>query len=157
MELTSPAFRDGTRIPDRHAQIGRDVSPPLAWSGVPDSVGSFVLVVHDVNAPAGNGTDDTLHWLVWNIPATTRTLDAGRPAQASLSDGARQISVSGPYYRGPAGGRSGPVHHYLFELFAIDGTLDVAAVGASPPNTRSAVMSAMAGKVRAKGVLVGTH
>jgi phosphatidylethanolamine-binding protein (PEBP) family uncharacterized protein len=50
---------------------------------------------------------------------------------------------------------SGPVHHYLFELFALDTMLDVPAVGASPPNTRAAVVAAMAGHVRGKASYVG--
>ena len=44
------------------------MSPPLAWSGAPDGTASFVLIVHDVDAAIGNGTDDMLHWMVWNIP-----------------------------------------------------------------------------------------
>jgi Raf kinase inhibitor-like YbhB/YbcL family protein len=157
LTLSSSAFGDGETMPQRHAQPGRDVSPPLAWSGVPDSIASFVLVVHDVDAAAGNGTDDVLHWLVWNIPGTARGLTEGVPADAQLPDGARQISVSGPYFRGPAAPSSGPPHHYVFELFALDVMLDVPAVGASPAATRASVMSAMAGHVRGKGALVARY
>jgi Raf kinase inhibitor-like YbhB/YbcL family protein len=156
MSLSSPAFVDGGAIPAKHAQPGTEWSPPLAWSGVPDSVASFVLLVHDLDAATGNGTDDMLHWLAWNIPGTARALREGIPQGAEQPDGMRQVSVSGPYYRGPGAPASGPPHHYVFELFALDTRLEVPPVGAAPAATRAAVLAVMAGRVRGKGVLVGT-
>jgi Raf kinase inhibitor-like YbhB/YbcL family protein len=157
MTLTTTAFNDGAAIPVKNAQPGRDVSPALAWSGVPDSnVASFALIVHDVNAPIGNGTDDMLHWMVWNIPGSTRSLPEGIPHGPNLPDGARQISASGPYYRGPAAPSTGPAHHYVYELYALDAMLDVPAVGQSPPLTRAAIVAAMAGHIRGKAAMVGT-
>jgi Raf kinase inhibitor-like YbhB/YbcL family protein len=155
MTLTSAGFTDGAQLPVKFSQAGEEVSPPLAWSGVPDSSASFVLVVHDADAAAGNGTDDVLHWLVWNIPGTATSLPEHVPQGPQLADGARQISVSGPYYRGPAAPASGPVHHYLFELYALDVQLDIPPIGASPAATRAAVLAAMAGHVRGKAVTVG--
>ncbi|HEY6213970.1 MAG TPA: YbhB/YbcL family Raf kinase inhibitor-like protein, partial [Vicinamibacterales bacterium] len=128
---------------------------PLSWSGAPENTASFVLIVHDVDAAIGNGTDDMLHWMLWNIPGTATILPEHVPAGTELPDKTRQISATGPYYRGPGALESGPAHHYVFELFALDQTIDVAAVGASPPQTRAAVAAAMAGHVRGKGVLVG--
>lgn len=157
MTLTSPAFPSGGLIPDPHTQRGRDVSPPLAWSGAPDSVKSFVLLVHDADAAAGDGTDDLLHWLAWNIPATATGFPAGVPAGAQRPDGMRQVSVSGPYYRGPAAPATGPAHHYVFELYALDVPVNVAPTGMTPAATRAAVLAAMAGHVRGKGVLVGRY
>src|SRR5207247_7364825 len=79
-----------------------------------------------------------------------------RVASASqLSDGTRQISATGLNYRGPGALASGPSHHYVFELFALDTMLDVPAVGASPPQTRAAIVAAMAGHVRGKASCVG--
>ena len=156
MSLTSSGFADGAAIPAKYAQPGVESSPPLAWSGVPDSnVVSFALVVHDLDF-AGNNGDDLLQWLVWNIPPAARSLPEGVPQGPQLADGARQISVSGPYYRGPAAPATGPSHHYVFELDALDATIDVPPVGAAPAATRAAVMAAMNGHVRGKAVLVGT-
>jgi hypothetical protein len=157
MELTSPAFVDGARIPDRNAQAGHDVSPSLSWIGAPDSTASFVLIVHDLDAAIGNGTDDMLQWMVWNIPGSVHSLPEGVPQGGQIADGSRQISGTGPYYRGPAAPASGPVHHYAFELYALDVMLDIPAVGASPPATRAAVMAAMAMHVRGKAVTVGLY
>jgi len=155
MTLTSAAWADGGQIPVKYSQAGDQVSPPLAWSNVPDAAASFVLLVHDLDAAAGNGTDDILHWMLWNIPAAARSLPEGVPQGAQLQDGTRQISASGPYYRGPGAPAAGPAHHYAFELFALDAAVDVPAVGASPPQTRAAVVAAMAGHIRGKGVLLG--
>ncbi|MGH9143982.1 MAG: YbhB/YbcL family Raf kinase inhibitor-like protein [Vicinamibacterales bacterium] len=155
MTLTSSAWPDGGQIPAQYTQEGDDMSPPLAWSGAPASVASYVLIVHDVDASIGNGTDDLLHWLVWNIPATVTSLHERAPALSQLMDGTRQISATGPYYRGPGAPAAGPQHHYLFDLFALDTMLEVPAVGASPPATRAAVVVAMAGHVRGKASSVG--
>ncbi|MEP6781745.1 MAG: YbhB/YbcL family Raf kinase inhibitor-like protein [Gemmatimonadaceae bacterium] len=171
MTLTSSAFADGGVIPMKHAQQGRDVSPPLAWSGQPDSTRSFVLIMHDADAAIGDGNDDMLHWMVWNIPGSVSSLpegvnegpmDAMTPAPNGGARGAannlpRQISGTGPYYRGPAAPATGPSHHYVFELYALDANVNVAAVGLAVPATRAAVVAAMATHIRGKGVLVGLY
>lgn len=155
MTLTSTAWPDGGTIPKKYTQAGEQVSPPLAWSNVPDDAQSFVLIAHDLDAATGGGTDDVLHWMLWNIPGTARSLAEGIPQGPQLPDGTRQISISGPYYRGPGAPASGPPHHYVFELYAIDGPINVQAVGQSPAQTRAAVTAAMAGRVRGKAVYVG--
>jgi Raf kinase inhibitor-like YbhB/YbcL family protein len=176
MTLTSPAFADGGMIPTKHAQPGRDVSPALSWTGAPDSVASYVLLVHDADAAGGDGTDDVMHWLVWNIPGSATGLPEGVrqgpqvagvvPAPAAppgpgggggggLAAGIRQISVSGPYYRGPAAPNTGPAHHYVFELYALDANVNVQPVIQNAGLTRRLVMEAIENHVRGKGVLVG--
>jgi hypothetical protein len=155
MTLTTTAFADGGVIPTKYTQVGEEASPPLAWTGAPDSTSSFVLIVHDPNAATGNGLDDILHWMVWNIPGSSRSLPEDIPHGASVAGGARQISVSGPYFRGAAAPATGPAHHYVFELYALDTSIDVPAVGQSPAATRAAVVGAMSGHVRGKAVLVG--
>lgn len=156
MTLTSTALADGGAMPAKHAQSGAEASPPLAWSNVPDSTRSFVLIMHDLDAAVNPGTDDMLHWMVWNLPGSATSLPEGVPAGV-MPDSARQISASGPYYRGPGAPANGPAHHYVFELFALDTTIDVPATGQSPQATRAAVLAAMAGHVRGKGVLVATY
>ena len=116
-----------------------------------------VLLVHDADAAIGDGTDDLLHWMVWNIPGTATSLPEGVPQGAQATNGMRQISGSGPYYRGPAAPATGPAHHYVFELYALDAMVNVAPTGMSPPLTRREVMAAMASHIRGKGVLVGLY
>jgi Raf kinase inhibitor-like YbhB/YbcL family protein len=155
IKLSTTAWQDGGAIPPKFAQPGRDVSPPLSWSTAPEGTAGFVLIAHDIDGATGNGTDDVLHWLVWNIPKDATSLPEAIPQGPQRADGSRQISVSGPYYRGPAAPATGPAHHYVFEIFAVDTVIDVPSVGVQPGPTRTAVMAAMAGHVRGKGALVG--
>lgn len=154
MTLSTTAWSDGGMIPAKYSQLGGQVSPPLAWSNVPDGVTSFVIIAHDADQAVGQGTDTTLHWMVWNIPGSARSLDEGMP-QGNAAGAPRQISATGPYYRGVAALPTGVTHHYVFEIYALDGNIDVPAVGQSPALTRAAVEAAMAGKIRARGTLVG--
>lgn len=154
MTLASSAFAAGGQIPKPYTQAGGEQSPPLQWANVPDGVTSFVLIVHDPDVAIGSGADDTLHWLLWNIPAAQTRLAASFPHGPEVS-GIRQISATGPFYRGPGAPAAGSPHHYTFELYALDTTIDVPAVGASPAQTRVAVVSAMAGHVRGKAVCIG--
>jgi Raf kinase inhibitor-like YbhB/YbcL family protein len=155
MTLKTTAWTDGGSIAIKYTQAGEEVSPPLTWSNVPEGVVSFVLIAHDLDAAVGNGTDDLLHWLLWNIPGQATSLPEHVPTVPQLPDGTRQISATGPNYRGPGAAGAGPAHHYVFELFALDVVLDVPAVGASPLQTRAAVLAAMGGHVRGKAVCVG--
>ncbi len=158
MTLTTP-WPAGAEIPLKYTQAGDEVSPAISWDNAPDTTESFVLFVHDVTAPVGQGTDDLLHWMVWNIPAAARALPEGVPQGPQLPDGSRQISVSGPYYRGPAAPASGPAHLYMFELYALDATINVPAVsaqGVPVTQTRADVVEAMEGHIRGKAVAVGT-
>src|SRR5262249_59180545 len=80
MTLTSSAWPDGGRIPVKYTQAGDDAAPPLAWTGTPEGTASFVLVAHDVDAAIGPGTDDLLHWMLWNVPPTGTGLQEQLPA-----------------------------------------------------------------------------
>ncbi|HUR20103.1 MAG TPA: YbhB/YbcL family Raf kinase inhibitor-like protein [Vicinamibacterales bacterium] len=157
MTLTAP-WAPGAEIPLKHTQAGGEVSPALSWDNPPETVVSFALIVHDISAPVNPGTDDVLHWMVWNIPAASRGLPEGVARGSQLPDGMRQISVTGPNYRGPGALASGPPHVYVFELFALDSMIDVPALGptgATVPQIRAAVMTAMATHVRGKAVTAG--
>ena len=157
MSLETAAWKDGGLLPLRHAQMGDEVSPPLAWSNPPENTQSFVLIFHDIDATNADATSDTLLWMVWNIPGTSRSLPENVPHGPQLADGSRQISVSGPYYRGPAVPPAGPMHHYVFDLYALDSMIDVQPVGQTVAQTRSAIMAAMAGHVRGKASLFALY
>jgi len=157
MTLTAP-WAPGAEIPLKYTQAGGEVSPALSWNDPPETVVSFALIVHDVSAAVNPGTDDVLHWMVWNIPAASRGLPEGVPRGSQLPDGMRQISVTGPNYRGPGALASGPPHVYVFELFALDSMIDVPGLGptgATVPQIRAAVVAAMATHVRGKAVTAG--
>ena len=155
MMLATTGWADGGLVPAKYAQAGEEFSPPLTWSDPPDGTQSFLLVVHDIDATNIDGTLDTLHWMVWNIPATARALPEHVPQGPELPDGSKQISVTGPYYRGPAAPATGPEHHYVFDLYALDTKLDVPSVSVPVAPTRAAIAAGIVGHVRGKASLVG--
>ena len=130
------------------------MSPELSWRNVPPGTQSFVLHMRDPDVARNRSTEDQIHWLVWNIPGTATGLPEGVPEGADLPDGSRQISASGPVYRGPGARASGPRHHYTFEVYALDIPLDVQP-GADAWETRTRVFEAMDGHVLGKAVYVG--
>jgi hypothetical protein len=144
----------GPPIPAKYTQAGEQVSPPLTWTNTPPNTQSFVLHFHDPDVARNRTTDDQVHWLVWNIPATATGLPEGVPKGAELPDGSRQTSASGPVYRGPGAPATGPMHHYTFEIYALDTKLDVQPA-ADPFETRTNVMKAMQGHILGKAVYVG--
>ncbi len=70
IQLTSSEFADGQPIPARFTCTGDDLSPPLAWSGAPETTQSFALIMDDPDAPGGTW----VHWVVYNLPASTSSL-----------------------------------------------------------------------------------
>jgi Raf kinase inhibitor-like YbhB/YbcL family protein len=160
MILTISAWPDGGPIPAKHTQAGDQVSPALAWTNVPAGTRSFVINMLDPDVAIQRGTETQPHWIVWNVPATATGMPEGVQAGAELPDGSRQISASGPQYRGPGAAANGPRHHYTFEVYALDSQIDVMpSAGATPVaaaiETRAAVMRAMQGHVLGKAVYVG--
>lgn len=161
MVLSTTAFADGTVIPVRFSQAaegaapGEGTSPPLEWINVPEGTQSFVLHMQDLDVARQGTTETQVHWLVWNIPATATGLPEGVPRGSPMPDGAQQISVTGDVYRGPGAAASGPLHHYVFELYALDTVIDVDAVVDDAFATRRAVMDAIQGHIIGKAVYGG--
>jgi Raf kinase inhibitor-like YbhB/YbcL family protein len=160
MVLSTSAFADGDDIPVRFSQAapgaapGEGTSPALSWTNVPEGTRSFVLHMHDVDVARNRGTDTQVHWLVWNIPATETGLAEGLPRGAQLPNGAFQVSATGPVYRGPGAAASGPKHHYIFELYALDRLIQVTPSD-DPFATRVRVMEEIEGSVLGKAVYSG--
>lgn len=160
MTLTTTAWADGTQIPARYTQAGEQVSPALTWTNAPAATVSFVVHMLDPDVAINRGTETQVHWLVWSIPGTAKGLAEGIPQGAQLPDGSRQISATGPVYRGPGAPATGPLHHYTIEVYALDTMVDVQPATAAQPaaaavDTRTAVFKAMAGHVLGKAVYVG--
>jgi Raf kinase inhibitor-like YbhB/YbcL family protein len=153
LTLTTPAFADGGEIPKQYTQSDpQPVSPKLQWTNVPVGTVTFVLYMHDPDVAVQRKTDDVLHWLVLNIPGSTRELPEGVPPAAQSPDGMVQLKNQGGVvgYRGPGAPAAGPHHHYTFELFALDTKLDL-----GPDATRADVLKAIDGHILGKGVVVG--
>jgi Raf kinase inhibitor-like YbhB/YbcL family protein len=154
LTLTTTAFADGTQIPLKYTQAGEQVSPALTWTNIPEGTQSFVLHMRDPDVARNKTTEDQVHWLVWGIPGTATGLPEGVPKGEKLADGSQQISASGAVYRGPGAPATGPLHHYTFELFALDTKIDVAP-GADAWETRTKVYQAINGHILGKAVYVG--
>lgn len=148
-ELTSSAFQPGGEIPRKHTCDGADVSPALAWSDPPAGTASFALVCDDPDAPAGTW----VHWVLYEVPASSRQLPEGVPPEPILKDGSRQgtndFRKTG--YGGPCPPR-GSRHRYFFRLYALDTML-----GLAPGKTKAALLKAMEGHVKGEAELVGRY
>ena len=160
MTLTIPGFPDGNQIPVKFSQaapgvaVGEGTSPAIGWANVPAGTETFVVHMHDMDLARNKTTDDQVHWVVWNIPASAAGLPEGVPKGSQLADGSYQISATGPMYRGPGAGANGPFHHYMFELYALDTKLDVTPSG-DAFETRANVIKAIQGHILAKAVYGG--
>jgi hypothetical protein len=153
MEIRSSAFDPESRIPLRHTCDGEDLSPQLSWSGVPEGVESFVLIMDDPDAPPGTW----VHWLCYDLPGDVRELPEGLARSESLDGGGIQgmcwgvDSFSRVGYYGPCPPPGLP-HRYSFRLYALD-----AKLGLPPKATKKQVVEAMKGRVLAEAELVGLY
>jgi Raf kinase inhibitor-like YbhB/YbcL family protein len=152
LTLTSPAFGPNGAIPKKHTCEGDDVSPALAWSGVPAGAKSLALVMDDPDAPDPKAPRTTwVHWVVYDIPPTQAGLPEGA-GRSPLPTGARDgvNDWKRPGYGGPCP----PVgrHRYFHKLYALDTQL-----GELKNPTKATVENAMQGHVLEKTELVGTY
>lgn len=145
--MQTDAFPDGGIIPARYSGAGGNVQPGFTFSNAPDNTVSYAIIFHDLDVSIGGATGDVLHWIVWNIPAS-----AGGIPEGGVPSGAVQGTnlMGQTTYRGP-GAPPGPrYHHYVFELYALDTTLDLPSSASRPE-----LLEAMEGKIVAKAAYVG--
>jgi Raf kinase inhibitor-like YbhB/YbcL family protein len=150
LTLSSSAFAAGGQIPDAYTCEGKDVSPPLAWSGAPSATRSFAFIVDDPDAPDPAAPKMTwVHWVLYDLPASASALpEAVRPQSAGTREGLNDWKKTG--YGGPCppSGR----HRYFFKLYALD-----AVLGDLQRPTKAALEKAMQGHVLAQATLIGTY
>ena len=141
--ITSPAFKDGEKIPSKYTCDGENINPELNIEGIPEGTKSLVLIVDDPDAPMGN----FLHWLVFNIPPETKLIEENSiPQEAKLGkNDFGKTSYGGPC---PPYGQ----HRYYFKLYALDTVLDLEN-GA----TLNEVKSAMRNHILAEAELLGLY
>jgi len=148
-ELKSPAFMEGSPIPQKYTCDGPDASVPLRWTEPPAQTKKFALIADDPDAPVGTW----VHWVLYDLPGDSRELPEGVSTQEVLSGGAKQgmndFRTVG--YGGPCPPR-GMVHRYLFKLYALD-----QATGLSPKATKQQLLQAMKGHILAEVQLMGRY
>lgn len=152
LSLSSTAFKHLGAIPSRYTCDGEDVSPPLAWSGVPANAKSLVLVIDDPDAPDPRAPRMTwVHWLLYNIPPTATGLPENI-APKQLPKGT--LEGINDWKRTGYGGPCPPVgrHRYFHKLYALDTVLP----DLKHP-TKATLEGAMKGHVLAQAEIVGTY
>jgi Raf kinase inhibitor-like YbhB/YbcL family protein len=157
LALRSPDFENEGTIPTVHTAKrvgGKDLSPALAWSPVPEDTVQLLLVVEDPDAPTGS---PFVHGVALLEPSLTSlpqaALDAGNPAV-----GVRVLrSGMGRGYRGPGPIKGHGPHRYVFQLFALGRPVTAGRNGAALDSAKPRDVLAAAGEVLARGRLDGFY
>lgn len=152
MDLTSSAFPHLGAIPSAYTCEGQDISPPLAWSGLPEGTKSLVLIVDDPDAPDPSAPKMTwVHWVLYNIPATAAGLPEG-VISATIPAGAQE--GLNDWKRRGYGGPCPPIgrHRYFHKLYALDTLLPDLG-----PASKAQVEKAMHGHILERAELTGTY
>ena len=150
--ITSTAFSPNGDIPKRYTCDGQDVSPPLAWSALPEGTKSLVLIVDDPDAPDPAAPKMTwVHWVLYNISPDVAGLAEGIGA-SQLPKGTKE--GMNDWKRTGYGGPCPPIgrHRYFHKLYA----LDVVLPDLAKPN-KEALEKAMEGHIITQAELVGTY
>ncbi len=153
LTLSSTAFSQGAAIPRRHSGDGEDLSPPLAWSGVPPESLELVVIVDDPDAPT---REPWVHWVLYKIKPTEHGLAEAVHPKPSPPFPVGSLQAKNSWgsvgYRGPSPPRGHGVHRYFFRLYALDVSLPL-----TPGLEKAAVLIAMRGHVLAEAELLGTY
>ncbi len=152
LELLSDALDTNGAIDLRHTAYGNNLSPRLTWTPVAGA-GAYAIIVEDPDAPRET---PFVHWMIWNIPGDVDWLPEGIANSAGpvTPQGAVQgKNDNGSYgYFGPRPPAGAGVHHYHFQIFALDSPLTLHADA-----DLRALVGALQGRVIASGELVGTY
>ena len=148
IDLKSSVFSEGGNIPAEYTCDGKDMSPPLAWSGVPQNAQSLAIIADDPDAPIG----DWVHWVVYDLPSVVTGFPAHIPSVERLSMGGMQgrTDFGRIGYGGPCPPRG--IHRYFFKIYALDTFLN-----GRPGMTKKELLQAMQGHVLAEGQLMGKY
>ena len=143
LHVSSSAFSEGQPIPEKYSCDGRNLSPPLKWSGAPEKTKSLAIIADDPDAPSGTFT----HWVLYDLPAKTSELKEG-------SSGSGKVGVNSFKKRGYGGPCPPPngAHRYVFHVYA----LDIDSLGKAGLSKQD-VSAAMKGHVLAEGQLIGKY
>lgn len=152
LTITSPAFSHGGAIPSLYTCEGKDISPALEFSGVPQGAKSLALVVHDPDAPDPKAPRiDWVHWVLYNLPPSCKGLPENVP-ESALPPGT--LPGVTDFKRTGWGGPCPPIgrHRYFFVLYALDTVLPDLRTP-----TRQGLERAFAGHLLAKAEVMGTY
>lgn len=121
--LSSPAFQDGGTIPRLHTCDGRNLSPPLTWSGVPREAMALLLLCEDPDAPGRVFR----HWVAFNLAPSLAGMPEGAASDAAAHGFRQAMNDFGRMgYGGPCPPRGDRPHRYHFRLCVLGRMLTVA-------------------------------
>ena len=152
MKITSTAFQHEAAIPSRYTCDGSNVSPPLAWTDLPEGTKSLALLVTDPDAPDPKAPKTTwVHWVLYDLPVDAKSLREAIPVKG-LPPGT--LEGSNDWGRTGYGGPCPPIgrHRYVHTIYALDTVLP----DLDRP-TRAALLAAMEGHVLVSAELIGTY
>ena len=154
IHITIADFPDGGHIPPKYTCAASPTapSPAISWTGAPANTESYVVILHDPDPVlGGSAVNDVLHWAIFDIPGSATGLPEGIK-MGDQADGSKNIKNLGGNagYMGPCAPPGHGDHHYTFEVYALN-----AKLGLDANTSRADLMSAMNGKVIAKGVYIG--
>jgi len=152
LTLKSSAYDNGGVIPSRYTCEGEDVSPPLVWTGVPETARSLVLIIDDPDAPDPKAPKMTwVHWVLYNIPPDVTGLPEG-VAPETLPPGI--MEGLNDWNRTGYGGPCPPIgrHRYFHKLYALDTVLKCMKTP-----TKAEVETAMKGHIISQTQYMGTY
>lgn len=153
LDLSSPAFAAGGRLPPRFTGDGEGVSPPLTWGEVPPGTTSLALIVEDPDAPAPR---PLVHAIVVDIDPALGSLAEGAIAPDGDGEDGKDVGTNSYFAQGwlppdpPTGHGS---HDYVFQLLA----LSASDTPADPSPGRGDFLELVEGRILGAGVLVGTY
>ena len=143
--IRSAAFGNAEELdPCFTAEEEDAVAPPLDWSAPPPGTVELALIVEDPDAPT---PEPFCHWLAWGLaPQRGQLLEGELPPRVGKNSfgNSEWLPPDPPTGHGP--------HDYVFQLFALDMSLDL-----MPGAGRADLIEAMEGHVLAAAMLTGTY
>ena len=145
LELSTPAFKQGEKIPSKYTCDGTGVNPALNFSGVPANAKQLVLTMHDPDVPKNLRPDGNFdHWFVWDIAPTSKGIAEGAGAKMGMN-GTGKAGYIGPC-------PPDREHRYFFRLYAVDTPITQKTF-----KDRAELEAALKGHILAQAELMGRY
>jgi Raf kinase inhibitor-like YbhB/YbcL family protein len=141
LRVSSPAFIDGSRLPQRYTCDGEGDEPPVEAGTVPPSTRELVLLVTDPDAPGGTYVHVTRYGL---SPRGDGAVDHGG------SEGENSAGDTG--WTPPCPPDDDPAHRYVWSVYALRDPSGLDA-GAKP----SEVTAALRDGILASGTITARY
>ncbi|WP_328808152.1 YbhB/YbcL family Raf kinase inhibitor-like protein [Nonomuraea antri] len=140
INVSSPELRDGMPLPGDYSCKGDQGSPPLRWSSEPLPKAKSIAIVVDSITSSGSA----VHWVLYNIPATTTELGPNATADPPEGSGQAKATSGKVGYEPPCNDKGS----YRFTVYTLSARVK-SSEGAPLPE----VLKEIAGNTIARGRL----